>query len=139
MQAGSANAPVSEGLAIERIARVLAGWEASSNADGSSASASPEVEADWPDHVDQARAILKTLREPDRAMAAAGDADIWSRMVDAAIAGHGQIDLPSSEAPAPPPVRNAHSASEPAWEEEDARSDESFPASDPPPANPGIA
>ena len=38
------------------------------------------------EHINQALAVLHTMREPDEAMAAAGDEEIWSRMVDAAIA-----------------------------------------------------
>lgn len=39
----------------------------------------------WKDHFDDAIAVLKTLREPDRTMAAVGDAEIWERMILAAI------------------------------------------------------
>ena len=31
-------------------------------------------------------AVLHTMREPDEAMAAVGDADMWRNMVEAAIA-----------------------------------------------------
>lgn len=127
---------VSESLALERIARVLAGWQASANADGHLASAGPDVDRDWADQIEPALAILKTLREPDRAMAAAGDADLWSRMVDAAIAARARIDLPNSDFPDLPEVRNAGHPS--LVSRTDERSDESFPASDPPPATPGI-
>lgn len=78
--------PVSHTTVIERIARVLAGRALSSNADGSDPSAGPEVDAAWRDYVDDAASILRTLREPDETMAAAGDARVWARMVDAAIA-----------------------------------------------------
>jgi hypothetical protein len=130
------SAPVSETLALERIARVLAGWQASANADGTSPSAGAQVDRDWADQLDPALAILKTLREPDLAMAAAGDADIWSRMVDAAIAARPRIDLPGADFPDLPEVRNAGHPS--LATDTDERSDESFPASDPPPANPGV-
>ena len=36
--------------------------------------------------MNQALAVLHTAREPDEAMAAAGDADVWRNMVEAAIA-----------------------------------------------------
>ena len=129
------SAPVSETLAIERIARVLAGWQASANADGDSPSAGPEVDRQWAEQLDPALAILKTLREPDQAMAAIGDTELWSRMVDAAIAARARIDLPGADFPPLPDVRNAghHSI----LSGTDERSDESFPASDPPPASPG--
>ena len=71
--------------AIERIARVLAGQRLSVNADGSEPSAAPDVDDAWPDYRDDAIAVLKTLREPDEAMAAAGDVTIWEKMIGAAL------------------------------------------------------
>lgn len=71
--------------AIERIARVLAGRAASVNAQGHDPSAGATVDESWHDHVDDALAILKVLREPDPVMAAAGDAAVWQKMVEAAI------------------------------------------------------
>lgn len=71
--------------AAERIARVLAGQRASANADGNEASASDTVDATWRDHLDDAIAVLKTLREPDEKMAAAGDPAVWEKMILAAI------------------------------------------------------
>ena len=70
---------------VERVARVLAGAAHSSNAEGSDPSAGDKVDRVWPEHVNQALAVLHTMREPDEAMAAAGDADIWREMVEAAI------------------------------------------------------
>jgi hypothetical protein len=81
--------PVSELSAIERIARVLAGQRLSINAKGDDPSAGDEVDAQWFDHRDDALAILKTLREPDPVMAAAGDVQTWKRMVDAALDDYG--------------------------------------------------
>jgi hypothetical protein len=69
----------------ERIARVLAGASLSSNADGGNGSAAAEVDAHWQDHLNQALAVLHTMREPDHFMAEAGDPQIWTRMVEAAI------------------------------------------------------
>jgi hypothetical protein len=80
-------APVSSTAAVERIARVLAGQRLSANADGDDPSAAPEVDASWRDHLDDATAVLKTLREPDARMAAAGDPQVWHAMVEAALAG----------------------------------------------------
>jgi hypothetical protein len=77
---------VSEKPLVERIARVLAGAAMSSNAEGSDPSASEKVDLAWPEHVNQALAVLHTAREPDEAMAAAGDAEIWRNMVEAALA-----------------------------------------------------
>ena len=70
---------------VERIARVLAGQKLSSNAEGSNPSAGEVVDLAWREHLDDARAVLRTLREPDEAMAANGDVAIWERMVRAAI------------------------------------------------------
>lgn len=70
---------------VERIARVLAGQRLSSNAEGSNPSAGEAVDLAWREHLDDARAVLRTLREPDQAMAAAGDPGMWERMVRAAI------------------------------------------------------
>jgi hypothetical protein len=78
--------PVSEQPLVERIARVRAGAALSSNAEGSDPSAGEKVDKVWPEHVNQALAVLHTMREPDDAMASAGDSETWSRMVEAAIA-----------------------------------------------------
>jgi hypothetical protein len=79
---------VSEKPLIERIARVLAGAAHSSNAEGSDPSAGNKIDMLWHEHVNQALAVLHTMREPDEDMAAAGDADVWRRMVETAIAEH---------------------------------------------------
>ena len=42
----------------------------------------------WHEHINQALAVLHTMREPDEAMAAVGDIDVWRNMVEAAIAQH---------------------------------------------------
>ena len=78
--------PVSELPLLERIARVLAGAAHSSNAEGSDPSAGEKVDLVWREHVDQALAVLHTMREPDERMAAAGDTDTWAAMVETAIA-----------------------------------------------------
>jgi hypothetical protein len=71
---------------VERIARVLAGAALSSNAEGSDPSAGEKVDKVWREHVNQALAVLHTMREPDEAMASAGDTETWSRMIEAALA-----------------------------------------------------
>ena len=81
--------PVSETNILERIARVLAGERASANAEGDLASAGEVVDDSWREHLDQARAVLHTLREPDAAMAAAGDVETWRAMVEAALQAQG--------------------------------------------------
>ena len=77
--------PVSNLTLVERIARVLAGRELSINAEGDDPSAGPNGDEEWHKHVDNALAILHTMREPDPGMAAAGDVEIWERMVEAAL------------------------------------------------------
>ena len=77
--------PISNTPAVERIARVLAGARLSANAEGSDPSAGPEVDAEWRDHVNEAVAVLRTLREPDQRMAQAGDPQVWEAMVLAAL------------------------------------------------------
>ena len=69
----------------ERIARVLAGQRISVNAGGDAESAVDQVDSAWRDYLPDALAVLRTLREPDQAMAAAGDPAVWERMVLAAI------------------------------------------------------
>ena len=73
---------------VERIARVLAGAAHSSNAEGSDPSAGDKIDLVWHEHVNQALSVLHTAREPDEAMAAVGDEDMWRNMVEAAIAQH---------------------------------------------------
>jgi hypothetical protein len=76
---------ISKGDVVERVARVLAGQRLSANGDGDSRSAGDQVDAVWRDYVDDALAVLRTLREPDERMAAAGDPAVWERMVLAAL------------------------------------------------------
>jgi hypothetical protein len=78
--------PVSEQPLVERVARVLAGAAHSSNAEGSDPSAGDKVDLVWHEHVNQALAVLHTMREPDERMAAAGDAETWASMIETAIA-----------------------------------------------------
>jgi hypothetical protein len=78
--------PESNRPLVERIARVLAGAALSSNAEGSDPSAGHKVDLVWHEHVNQALAVLHTMREPDEAMAAAGDEEVWRNMVEAAMA-----------------------------------------------------
>ena len=70
---------------VERIARVLAGYALSSNADGSDASASRDVDDSWQDYREPALAVIRELREPDPDMVAAGNAAVWTDMVHAAL------------------------------------------------------
>ena len=77
--------PVSELPLVERIARVLAGAALSSNAEGSDPSAGHKIDLVWREHLNQALAVLHTMREADQRMADAGDADTWTKMVETAI------------------------------------------------------
>jgi hypothetical protein len=70
----------------ERIARALAGSDHSSNANGTEQSASNSVDETWRGYLEQANAILRTIREPSSAMSAAGDVGVWSAMIEQAIA-----------------------------------------------------
>jgi hypothetical protein len=82
--------PVSNTSLVERIARVIAGRIVSINADGDDPSAGAKVDEIWSDYRDDAIAILRTLREPDPAMAEAGDLATWQRMIEAALAEVGE-------------------------------------------------
>jgi len=77
--------PVSEQPLAERIARVLAAAAHSSNAEGSDPSAGGKIDLVWPEHLDEAVAVLHTMREADCAMAEVGDPEAWTRMVETAI------------------------------------------------------
>ena len=76
---------VSTTPAVERVARVLAGQRISANAQGDAESAGRQVDDGWRDHLADAVAVLKTLREPDQAMAAAGDPAVWEAMILAGL------------------------------------------------------
>lgn len=77
--------PVSDQPLVERIARVLAAASLSSNAEGSDPSAGSKVDLAWREHLNQALAVLHTMREPDQQMARSGDPETWARMVEIAI------------------------------------------------------
>lgn len=78
--------PVASTSLIEQIARVIAGRIISINADGDYASAGDKVDEVWHLYTDDAVSILKTMREPDQAAADVGDAVMWERMIEAALA-----------------------------------------------------
>jgi hypothetical protein len=78
--------PESNCTLLERVARVLAGAQLSANAEGDNGHAAEEVDRTWREHLNQAQAVLHTMREPDEAMAAVGDVAMWRNMVEAAIA-----------------------------------------------------
>ena len=81
--------PVSSTDIVERIARVIAGRVVSINAGGDDPSAGERVDSIWHDYRGDALSILRTLREPDEAMAEAGDVAVWDRMIQAALAEAG--------------------------------------------------
>ena len=80
---------------IERVARVLAGWHFSRNGDNNApegVAVSAFVDEHWADFRDDALAVLRTLREPDQRMLAAGNAvgggdarRTWEAMARAAV------------------------------------------------------
>lgn len=70
---------------LECVARELAGHALSRNAEGDMSSAGEAVDELWGEYSDAALAVLRTLREPSAAMLAVVDADIWDRMIHAAI------------------------------------------------------
>ena len=78
--------PESNRPLVERIARVLAGAAHSSNAEGADPSAGEKVDLVWREHMNQALAVLHTMREPDESMAAVGDLETWRKMIEAALA-----------------------------------------------------
>jgi len=82
--------PVSNTSLIERIARVIAGRVVSINAGGDDPSAGERVDAIWRDYRGDALSVIRTLREPDPAMAEAGDVAVWERMIEAALAEAGE-------------------------------------------------
>ena len=82
--------PVSNTSLVERIARVIAGRVVSINAGGEDPSAGDRVDSIWRDYRDDALSVIRTLREPDQAMAEAGDVETWERMIEAALAEAGE-------------------------------------------------
>ena len=82
--------PVSNMSLIERIARVIAGRVVSVNAGGDDPSAGDRVDSIWRDYREDALSVIRTLREPDPAMAEAGDVSVWERMIEAALAQEGE-------------------------------------------------
>ena len=82
--------PVSNTSLIERLARVIAGRVVSINAGGEDPSAGDRVDSIWRDYRGDALSILRSLREPDPAMAEAGDVAVWERMIEAALAEAGE-------------------------------------------------
>ena len=71
---------------IERVARVLAGQYYSRNALGEAHadSAAAVVDMQWSDFVDDAVAVLKTLRDPRPALGESGIVT-WQAMIEAAL------------------------------------------------------
>lgn len=71
---------------VERIARVIAGYRLSANADGAECSAADAVDALWAVHQDEAVAILKSLREPSPTMVESGMGGEWGVMIEREVA-----------------------------------------------------
>ena len=113
-------------LAVERIARLLGQWRDMTGLSVPPGQNPAGDESAADSHIQKAIAILQALREADSAMAAAGDAQAWARMIDATLTASGQTANPD-----PKVARGIHSKL-------DERLDESFPASDPPPVSPHV-
>lgn len=92
--------PISETHLVHRIARVLCAQRLSSNASGSNPSAASVVDAAWREHLHDASEVLRTMREPDAAMASAGDPAIWERMVRVALGEDAAQAYEADSAPA---------------------------------------
>ena len=71
---------------VERIARVIAGYRLSANADGAECSAADSVDGLWAAHQDEAIAILKSLREPSPTMLEAGMGGEWGVLIEREVA-----------------------------------------------------
>ena len=106
--------PVAASPMVERMARVIAALGLSDNAAGTSAHAASAVDIEWEDHVDDALAILKAMREPDTEMEANGDLTTWQAMIGTAPptpmppTAARVIHMPGlAGGPTPPPPRSA--------------------------------
>ena len=77
--------PMSEMPLVERIARVLAGVSLSSNGEGSDPSAADKVDSPGRACEPGDGGAAHDARA-GRSMAEAGDAEVWRKMVEAAIA-----------------------------------------------------
>lgn len=121
--------PIVEVPIIERIARLLATQQAPAVGDAG---------GDWRQYIPRAAAVLHEIRVPDTVMAGAGDAEIWEKMIAAAL--HDDPGV-TTETGATTEIRDAgpsQMSNPPSrWSKLDENSDESFPASDPPSFNPG--
>jgi hypothetical protein len=71
---------------VERIARVIAGYRLSANADGLVGSAANVVDDEWAAHQDEAVAILKSLRDPSPTMEETGMAQEWKVLIEREVA-----------------------------------------------------
>ena len=77
----------------ERIARVIAGYRLSANADGAECSAGDSVDGLWAAHQDEAIAILKSLREPSPTMLEAGMGGEWGVLIEREVAAADGVTL----------------------------------------------
>lgn len=71
---------------VERIARVIAGYRLSANADGTVGSAGDAVDGEWAAHRDEAVAILKSLRDPSPTMEETGMGQEWKVLIEREVA-----------------------------------------------------
>lgn len=71
---------------VERIARVIAAYRLSANADGAVDSAADVIDSEWANYQDEAVAILKALREPSPDMEESGMGQEWRALVEREVA-----------------------------------------------------
>jgi hypothetical protein len=71
---------------VERIARVIAGYRLSANAEGIVGSAANAVDGEWAAHQDEAVAILRSLRDPSPTMEETGMAQEWKVLIEREVA-----------------------------------------------------
>ena len=75
---------------IERVARVLAGQYFSRNAAGAAGDddASTLVDQNWVDFLEDAVAVLKTLRAPPASLQNESDAALWGLVIQSVLGPH---------------------------------------------------
>jgi len=76
---------IAQTTAIERVARALAARHIKRGGEVENAPPSIAIDRSWREYVGDATEVIRALREPDPAMANAGDPSVWTAMVRAAL------------------------------------------------------